>query len=405
MKKGLLLLALSVATLFSMAQSIISYPQTNQVSIALGESGVAGSPKSAAQFAVILNSSVSLTTTGNELWLFIRVPKSAVTEITDVTIVDQALSSTGVTGFFATGSVMYYAGMSSSTTHHYLRFVSAPGINLSYLTTGQWKWAFTFQVTTPTALTQAQLAQFDILEESENADYMTHLINDMGFSPDAYYSRLMIGSSAAGTEKNLLSSGLNILPSTFLDFNVSKQGTTGALVSWTTVNESNVSNFAVQRSFASNRGWETVGQVAAKGNTTAATSYSYADANINFGNASSKVVYYRIVSVDNDAREKVSPIRSLQFTANNGKGITLYPNPAREGFYVTVPVLNPQDKKIRMNLVSQAGQMVSTRDISAAAANNYFFDLNTTGIVSGEYMLQIVLDGQILDTKKIMVQR
>jgi hypothetical protein len=190
-----------------------------------------------------------------------------------------------------------------------------------------------------------------------------------------------------------------------LEFNVSKQGTTGALVSWSTANESNVKHYVVERSFSGNGGWESISQVAAKGFSATTTTYSYTDANINFGSAASKVVYYRIRAVDMDANEKFSAIRSLQFVAGNGKTVTVYPNPAKDGFYVSVPTLNPMDKKIRLNLLSQTGQIMVAREINANIASNYYFDINAKGIRSGDYMLQVIMDGQIIDTKKIIVQR
>ena len=36
---------------------------------------------------------------------------------------------------------------------------------------------------------------------------------------------------------------------------------------------------------------------------------------------------------------------------------------------------------------------------------NYYYDIKTPGVISGEYMLQIILDGELLDTKKVIVQR
>ena len=147
-----------------------------------------------------------------------------------------------------------------------------------------------------------------------------------------------------------------------------------------------------------------ISQVSAKADNSLKASYSYTDASVNIS-VMTKVVYYRIRIVDMDGAEKISPVRSLQFAGQNGKGVTIYPNPVKEGFYVNVPVLNPADKKIRLNLVSQSGQIVSAREVNASIASNYYFDLTSNGVVAGEYMLQVISEGQILDTKKVMVQR
>ena len=55
-------------------------------------------------------------------------------------------------------------------------------------------------------------------------------------------------------------------------------------------------------------------------------------------------------------------------------------------------------------MVNRLGQVVHVREISAANATNYFYDLKTPGIISGEYMLQIIYDGELLETKKVIVQ-
>jgi hypothetical protein len=48
---------------------------------------------------------------------------------------------------------------------------------------------------------------------------------------------------------------------------------------------------------------------------------------------------------------------------------------------------------------------MSARQISASEANNYYFDIKTPGVIAGDYMLQVIMDGEVLDTKKVIVQR
>ena len=104
-------------------------------------------------------------------------------------------------------------------------------------------------------------------------------------------------------------------------------------------------------------------------------------------------------------KETIFPIRSLRFSATGGKDVSIYPNPARDGFTLSVPLVRPIGTKVRLSLVNRMGQVVHTREINGVTAANYYYDIKTPGIISGEYMLQILVDGDLLDTKKVIVQR
>ena len=288
---------------------------------------------------------------------------------------------------------MELQGVVATATNFYFGFVlnsTQAAMDLSSLNTS-WKYVYTMNMSP--APTAAGKLQMKIVDKSNNAE-----LN--GLMGGTYFSTLM-----PNTNTNLLSaSAFSILPALMTDFNVTKQGNNAALVSWNSSNEINVKNYVVERSLSPNTGWEMISQVSAKADNSLKASYSYTDASVNIS-VMTKVVYYRIRIVDMDGAEKISPVRSLQFAGQNGKGVTIYPNPVKEGFYVNVPVLNPADKKIRLNLVSQSGQIVSAREVNASIASNYYFDLTSNGVIAGEYMLQVISEGQILDTKKVMVQR
>lgn len=201
------------------------------------------------------------------------------------------------------------------------------------------------------------------------------------------------------------SQATSILPAFLQDFNVIKKGDFSASVDWITAQEQNVSHFILERSTSQTGNWQKVTEVKAKGNSNTPTKYSYLDQNVFDGNSASKTFFYRIRTVDLDAAEKISQTRTLRFTISGGKEITIYPNPVKDGFTINVPVLNPQNKKIKFNLINQAGQLLHAREISAAVASNYYYNIKTPGVIAGEYMLQIIMDGELLDTKKIIVQR
>ena len=189
------------------------------------------------------------------------------------------------------------------------------------------------------------------------------------------------------------------------DFNVSKQGVGNALLAWTTSSEQNVSHFVIERSSAENSGWQSIGQLKAKGNSNTATKYSFIDANVYDGRQAVKNVFYRIRSIDLDGTEKIFPIRSLRFSATGGKGISIHPNPAKIGFYVSVPIVNPNGTAVKLSLLNRIGQVVHSREINSAQASNYYYDIKSSAIAAGEYMLQVVYNNEVLDTKKIIIAK
>lgn len=198
---------------------------------------------------------------------------------------------------------------------------------------------------------------------------------------------------------------LSILPALFKDFNVNKQGNFDAALTWTTSQEQNVSHFALERSANGTSSWSKIAEVKAKGNSSTPTAYSHTDIKAYDGVSATKTLFYRIKVVDLDGRESIFPIRSIKFSATGSKEIGLYPNPARDGFTLTIPLVNPNQGKLRLNLVNRIGQVVHAREINASVASNYYFDIKTPGVINGEYLLQIVYDGEVLDTKKVIVQR
>lgn len=229
--------------------------------------------------------------------------------------------------------------------------------------------------------------------------------NDVTNYPSKFYGVNPLPVNNENTPSSVGAQAVSLLPVTLKDFNVSKQGSTDALLTWTTAMEQNVSHFILERSANGSSAWSKFADVKAKGNSNTPTTYTYSDAKVFDGASATKTVFYRVKSVDLDGQEKIFPIRSLRFSATGAKEIGLYPNPAKEGFTLSVPLVNPQGAKIRLNLINRLGQIVHGREIPGTSASNYYYDIKTPGVISGEYMLQILLDGELLDTKKVIVQR
>jgi hypothetical protein len=240
---------------------------------------------------------------------------------------------------------------------------------------------------------------------------MFYYINQIGGNGDLTdYAQKFYGTSPAPVN-NLNSpsfvgaQAISLLPIAFKDFNVAKQGTGTAMLTWSTTFEQNASHFIIERSIKQSDTWAKIAEVKARGNSAIESKYTYTDANVYDGREVAKTVFYRIRAIDLDAAEKLFPVRSVRFTALGDKEINIFPNPAQNGFYIQIPTVLRTDMKVRLSLVNRLGQVVDTREINAALATNYYFDITAPSITSGDYALDIIYDGQKLATKKVMVNR
>lgn len=110
----------------------------------------------------------------------------------------------------------------------------------------------------------------------------------------------------------------NPLPVTLAYFNAAKEGKVVNLT-WKTTEEQNSKSFNVERSADANS-WNTVGQIAASGESVTDRSYDFTDVSPLPG-----VNYYRLKMIDLDDTHAYSSIRSVRM--DGVAGVVLYPNP------------------------------------------------------------------------------
>lgn len=195
-------------------------------------------------------------------------------------------------------------------------------------------------------------------------------------------------------------STLTILPITWLSFDAVKQGNDGIL-NWTVSNEESNKHFVVQRSM-NGTSFTTIGTVNKTGSGVGVKNYTFKDQGIS--SLGSNIIYYRIQQVDIDSRTTLSETRFLKLNNNKGE-ITIFPNPVTEGFYVNVPVDGTDKSIVKLNLVTFSGQMVMSKEITAMQASNYYFDIKGKSLAAGQYSLQVIHDGKILATKKLLINQ
>jgi len=85
----------------------------------------------------------------------------------------------------------------------------------------------------------------------------------------------------------------------------------------------------------------------------------------------------------------------------SGSKSRLYPNPAKDRFYLQFE--NPKAQLLNIELYDIRGQLVKKviRDFVKSGLNELSF--STSGLTSGSYILQVNYDTEILTTKKLVV--
>ncbi len=148
------------------------------------------------------------------------------------------------------------------------------------------------------------------------------------------------------------------------------------LVSWATAQESNSSKYDVEHS-TNGSTFIKVGEIAAAGNTTAVTNYSFTHKQpVNGFN------YYRLKQIDNDGRYKYSDVVTILKKDKLTQTI-IAPNPVKEVLHIVEP------KEIFIGtaeIYNAAGSLVLRK-----AINNKMqvYSLPVSNLVSGTYVLKI----------------
>lgn len=175
-----------------------------------------------------------------------------------------------------------------------------------------------------------------------------------------------------------------ILPVKLTAFTAAKQGST-ALLTWKVAQEDNISTYTIERS-ADGRSFTATGSVASLGNTTAARSYSFTDADVLKG-----ANYYRLKTTEKDGKVSYSDVRLLNF----GSTITiaLYPNPAKDK-----ATLTGVEAGMSICLLDAVGKVLQ---VQQATGTTEILLLN--GFAKGLYSVQVYsTDGQLLSTARLV---
>jgi Secretion system C-terminal sorting domain len=197
------------------------------------------------------------------------------------------------------------------------------------------------------------------------------------------------GSSLAGPG-TLSSNGT--LPVVLDHFNASFSNNQ-VLLDWATLVEINSDHFAIERS-ADGSNWQTLGTLAAAGNSETKVSYSFTDPS-----PSSGANYYRLQMVDRDGKYKYSPVKVVR--GSLVKGFSIFPNPAREFLNVTVSA--DASAQLTFRIINPSGQVLLERAFTNAAGTTV--SLPVQNFPAGNYILTIAGKDGSGNVNKFMIAR
>lgn len=168
------------------------------------------------------------------------------------------------------------------------------------------------------------------------------------------------------TSNDLLrfSTSTSNLPVDLLNFSVIRREGK-ALLEWQTAREQNSTHFIVQRSMNSVT-WNDIGTVAAAGNSTSLVNYSFVDRE-----PLKSRQFYRLVQVDADGSQHISPVRTLADTKSD---LAIYPNPTKDVVFIRMPengqatvvLYNMSGQEVLRQITDRSTVQISVSDLPAA---------------------------------------
>ncbi len=193
------------------------------------------------------------------------------------------------------------------------------------------------------------------------------------------------GNPADTTIKDLyiVDGAFSPLPVQLLDFTVTPKKP-DALLQWSTAQEINSNYFTVQSSDDAQH-WNNIGKVAAIGNSSEKTNYSFTDPGVMI--SGKNVVYYRLLSTDIDGKISNSNIISLRIINTDQWTVQIYSNPVQGNLNVMLSGIKTQ---AILSIHNLEGKEVYKRQIEN---QNGLFSI-PLNVQSGVYILRVSSENQ-----------
>lgn len=219
------------------------------------------------------------------------------------------------------------------------------------------------------------------------------LINPNGTTSINFTVNSNAGSSAANRFRIVFRQAA-ILPVTFISISANRT-TANVKLNWEVAAEINIRNYEVQRS-ADGINFITIGTISAKANSSNGNNYGLSDAT-----APSKILFYRIKSVETNGESKYSSI--IKVSAGDVKqGFTIVSNPIENGV-INLQFTNQQAGSYKIKVINNSGQNIITQNVNHAGGNNNQLVNLPATTAAGIYRVMIITTDNTYTTKTIIV--
>jgi len=187
----------------------------------------------------------------------------------------------------------------------------------------------------------------------------------------------------------------SVLPVKYVSFKASAVQK-GVELNWVADNEVNESYFDVERSFDGSN-FKSTGIIVRGINNGVNNSYKAVDNNTAL--SGKRVVYYRLKETDISGIITFSDVEMVKLQETETDAAIMYPNPFIDN--LTIRFSADQNNNGAVTIQRSTGQIAAAKNVTISKGQNTF-QLNGMGsLPKGIYMVQIVVNGQIISHQKI----
>lgn len=165
-------------------------------------------------------------------------------------------------------------------------------------------------------------------------------------------------------------------------------------LAWTTDLEINSDHFTIQSSTNSGATWNSIGTVAAAGNSASVLSYSFVDSH-----PASGTTEYRLILVDRNGNTAYSAVKAVRIGSIST--VSVYPNPASD--YVNVTLGGDASVSANIRLMNLAGQILLEKTVTNAGGTTV--PLMVSSYPSGNYLIVITAPDGSKQVNKILIAK
>lgn len=201
-----------------------------------------------------------------------------------------------------------------------------------------------------------------------------------GLSPNTdYWYRVLISVSGSGGGESGWSvvrtlKTLIIMPISLVDFNV-KKTSSGALLNWKTVSESENDYFEIEHS-VNGKNFAPISKVNGAGNSSKLLAYNFVDRNPAAG-----LNYYRLRQVDINGDSDFSNFVSLNYSLSIGD-VNIYPNPVADILHIDMATTS--EKEFSIKIIDLSGKILKRFNLRSSKV-----EVNVNDLQSGAYLVEV----------------